>query len=236
MKRNGTSGQRRGRTARIAVGTAAGVAVASLGLFAAPAFAGNGPGPGDGTGTGTCDGTGIAAQSRDGSGSAFGYGRGGAAQSRAGGGLGLAGLEMGELTEEQKAELVYWVEEEKMAHDLYTAFAEQYDAGPFARVATSETRHMDAVRLLLDRYGLDDPTEGAAAGEFEDQDLAALYADLLAQGDDSYEDALAVGRTVETTDIEDLGELLSGLDAPDVEAVATKQVAASERHLAAFGG
>jgi len=235
MKRNGTAGRRRGTTARLAVGTAAGVAVASLGLFAAPAFAGNGAGPGDGTGTGTCDGTGVGAQSRDGSGSAFGYGRGGA-QNRAGSGVGLAALEMGELTEEQKAELVYWVEEEKMAHDLYTAFADQYDAGPFARVAASETRHMDAVRLLLDRYGLDDPTEGAAAGAFEDEDLAALYADLLAQGDDSYADALAVGRTVEATDIEDLGELLDGLEAPDVEAVATKQVAASERHLAAFGG
>jgi len=235
MKRNGSAGRRTGRTARLAVGTAAGVAVASLGLFAAPAFAGNGVGPGDGTGTGTCDGTGIAAQSRDGSGSAFGYGRGGA-QSRAGGGVGIAALETGELTEGQKAELVYWVEEEKMAHDLYTAFADQYDAGPFARVAASETRHMDAVRVLLDRYGLDDPTEGAAAGEFEDEDLAARYADLLAQGDDSYADALAVGRTVETTDIEDLGELLDGLEAPDVEAVATKQVAASERHLAAFGG
>ena len=235
MKRNGRAGQSRGRTARVAIGTAAGVAVASLGLFVAPAFAGNGAGPGDGTGTGSCDGTGIAAQSRDGSGSAFGYGRGGA-QGRAGGGVGLAGLKMGELTEEQKAELVYWVEEEKVAHDLYAAFAEQYDAGPFARVAASETRHMDAVRLLLDRYGLEDPTEGAAAGEFENDELAALYDDLLAQGDDSYEDALAVGRTVETTDIEDLGELLDGLDAPDVEAVATKQVAASERHLSAFGG
>lgn len=236
MMRNGTAGRRRGMTtARLAVGTAAGVAVASLGLFAAPAFAGNGAGPGDGTGTGTCDGTGIAAQSRDGSGSAFGYGRGGA-QGRARGGVGIAGLEMGELTEEQKAELVFWVEEEKMAHDLYTAFAGQYDAGPFERVAASESRHMDAVRVLLDRYGLEDPTEGAAAGEFEDGDLAELYADLLAQGDDSYADALAVGRTVETTDIEDLGELLEGLEAPDVEAVATKQVAASERHLAAFGG
>lgn len=236
MKRNGTSGQRRGTTtARLAVGTAAGIAIASLGLFAAPAFAGNGMGPGDGTGTGTCDGTGIAAQSRDGSGSAFGYGRGGA-QGHAGGGVGLATLPSGELTADQKAELVYWVEEEKMAHDLYTAFAEQYDAGPFARVAASETRHMDAVRLLLEKYGLDDPTEGAAAGEFDDQDLAALYADLLARGDDSYADALAVGRTVETTDIDDLGELLSGLDAPDVAAVATRQVAASERHLAAFGG
>ncbi len=148
----------------------------------------------------------------------------------------LAAYPSGELTDAQEAELLYWAEEEKVAHDLYTAFAAQYETGPFERIAASEARHLDAVRTLLDRYGLEDPTAGAAAGEFEDDALAALYASLLDQGGTSYEDAMAAGRTVETTDVEDLTELLDGLQAPDVQVVAEKQITASERHLAAFGG
>jgi hypothetical protein len=227
----------RSSTTRVAVGTAAGVAIASLGLFAAPAFASNGVGSADGA----CDGTGIAVQ--DGSGLGYGSGQGnrrGAQGGQPGSGMSTAGhlaaYPTGDLTDEQKAELVYWVEEEKVAHDLYTAFAAQYETGPFERIATSETRHLDAVRTLLDRYGLEDPTDGAAVGAFENDDLAALYTGLLDQGDNSYADAMAVGREVETTDLKDLTVLLDGLEAPDVQVVAGRQVAASERHLAAFDG
>ena len=43
-------------------------------------------------------------------------------------------------------------EEEKLAHDLYTAFAARYDVRVFQRIAAAETRHLTVVRTLLDRY------------------------------------------------------------------------------------
>lgn len=190
---------------------AAGAAAIGLGLFAAPAFAGNGYGPGDGTGSGA---------------TASGRTTGTCTNLPA----------MGELTDAQKAALVFWVEEEKVAHDLYVAFDAAYDSGPFERIARSEARHMDAVRVLLERYGLEDPTEGAAAGEFESEELATMYEDLLEQGMASVEDALEVGQAVEIDDLEVLGEMADEVTAPDVLRVLDRQITASERHLTAFGG
>lgn len=205
---------------RTAFAAAGATAVLGLGLFAAPAFAGNGNGPGDGTGTGT--GTQAATDSPRG---------------QRGGGTGTCTLPpMGDLTEDQKADLAFWAEEEKMAHDLYVEFGQLYDSGPFERIARSESKHLDAVRMLLERYGLDDPTEGTDPGEFTDAHIAALYEDLLAQGTASLEGAMEAGQAVENDDLEVLGAMAEEVTAPDVSNVLSKQITASERHLAAFGG
>ena len=133
-------------------------------------------------------------------------------------------------------DLTTWVEEEKVALDLYTAFAAMYDARQFERIARSETSHQAAVRTLLAAYGLADPSLGSAPGEFDDPALQELYDTLLAQGSASVEDALAVGRAVELDDIDLLERTLDDVAADDVHQVLTQQLAASERHLAAFGG
>ncbi|WP_369029803.1 DUF2202 domain-containing protein [Streptomyces adonidis] len=140
----------------------------------------------------------------------------------------------GTLTVAQKATLVGMAEEEKLAHDLYTAFAEGHDARVFERIASAETRHLTAVRTLLDRYDVTDPTADKPAGEFTDPAVQATYDRLLKQGEGSLSAALAAGRTVETDDIAALTEAVSGLTAPDARQVYTNLLAASERHLAAF--
>lgn len=204
---------------RTAFAAAGATAVLGLGLFAAPAFAGNGPGNGNGPG----DGTGLAATDSQ--------------PGQRGGGTGTCSLPpMGDLTEDQKADLAFWAEEEKMAHDLYVEFGELYDSGPFERIARSESKHLDAVRMLLERYGIDDPTEGTDPGEFTDTHIAALYEDLLAQGAASLEGAMEAGQAVENDDLEVLGAMAEEVTAPDVSNVLSKQITASERHLAAFGG
>ncbi|QMV24995.1 DUF2202 domain-containing protein [Streptomyces sp. SCUT-3] len=125
-------------------------------------------------------------------------------------------------------------EEEKLAHDLYTAFAERYDARIFGNIAESESRHLEAVRTLMDRYGIDDPTGGRAAGDFADAETRATYDRLLARGEEGKEQALEAGRTVERTDIADLTAALEKLDAPDVAQVYGSLLEASRNHLAAF--
>jgi hypothetical protein len=138
------------------------------------------------------------------------------------------------------ADLLRWVEEEKLAHDLYLALADQYagtvTAGRFERIAASETQHRTAVQTLLATYGLDDPSAGAASGEFTDPELQALYDTLLAQGSTSVDEALAVGRAVESDDIDLLERTAAQVQADDVATVLTQQLAASRHHLAAFGG
>jgi hypothetical protein len=130
--------------------------------------------------------------------------------------------------------MVFMAEEEKMAGDLYEAFYEMYGVRVFTNIASSEDRHADAVRELLEAYDLNDPTVGMAAGEFTLPEVQAMYDDLLAQGSESVEAALAVGVTVEEVDIADLQEAVEGLQAPRAVAVYQNLLAGSENHLQAF--
>ncbi|WP_405930743.1 DUF2202 domain-containing protein [Streptomyces sp. NBC_00827] len=140
----------------------------------------------------------------------------------------------GTLSAAQKTTLARMAEEEKLAHDLYTVFAARYDARVFDRIATAETRHLYAVRTLLDRYDVTDPTAGKAAGDFTDATVQATYDRLLKQGTASVDGALKAGRAFETDDIAALTKARSGLDAPDVEQVYANLLAASRMHQAAF--
>jgi hypothetical protein len=140
----------------------------------------------------------------------------------------------GTLSAEQKGTLAAMAEEEKLAGDLYQAFAARYPDVVFDRIAAAEDQHLDAVRTLLTRYGVADPTAGRAAGQFASATVQATYDRLLAQGSTGRAAAFAVGQQVERTDIADLDKALSGLTAADVTRVYQHLQAASRQHLVAF--
>src|SRR5512138_2479542 len=163
------------------------VAAGALGLgglaVATPALAGAGPfGPGPAS-TATADrGPGH------GMGSGYGMGSG----SGAGTCMGLAvTAEQGTLTDAQKATLASMAQEEKLAHDLYAAFAARYDAVVFDHIGAAETQHLSAVRTLLQRYGVTDPTANQPAGAFTDPAVQSTYDKLLTQGKANLKAALA---------------------------------------------
>jgi hypothetical protein len=147
-------------------------------------------------------------------------------------GSGLASR--GTLTAAQRTTLTGTAEEEKLAHDLYTAFAARYDARVFEHIAAAETGHLTGVRTLLDRYDVTDPTAGHRAGVFTDPAVQATYDRLLKQGQGGLDAALKVGRTVEADDIAALTEALPGLTAPDARQVYTHLLTSSERRQEAF--
>jgi hypothetical protein len=155
---------------------------------------------------------------------------------RDGGCLGIPGVvdPSGTLTEVQRTALAANAEEEKLAHDLYTAFADRYDLQIFDRIAAAETTHLDAVRTLMTRYGITDPTANQAPGHFTTPAVQATYDQLLAKGTSGQDAALEAGRTVETADISLLRQSLDGLTAPDVQRVYGHLVTASQHHLTAF--
>lgn len=227
--------------------------VTALALAASPVLAQPGPNNG-GSNSGTCPMTGSAplspggnATGNLGSGPAYGRGSGMNGSGMNGGGMmngsggGMRGPQaslapMGTLNASQQATLASMAEEEKLAHDVYVALAAKYPADyQFARIANSETMHQSALRTLLARYGLTDPTVGLAAGQFSTSAFQNLYGDLLGQAT-SAQTALGVGVTVEKLDIADLTSALNGLSAPDVTQVYTSLRNASQHHLAAFGG
>jgi hypothetical protein len=189
----------------------AGVGMLAAGvLIAGPVLAAE---PGDGYGPGSTSQNGR-----------YGPGRGGC----------LLDAPSGTLTATQRSTLQANAQEEKLAHDLYTEFAARYDDPVFDRIAASETRHLEAFRTLLARYGITDPTAGQAAGSFSDATVKATYDRLLAEGLTGERAALGVGRTVETTDIADLRTAAHGLTAPDVQRVYQQLLNASQQHLTAF--
>ena len=180
---------------------------------------------------GNCDGTGAGrgnGQGRNGQGTGM-QGRG------AGMGAGLTGVASGTVTAAQKTKLAAMAEEEKLAHDLYVAFGDKYGI-PFSRISNAETRHLTEVRIVLKRYAIADPTAEKAAGSFATASTQQLYNKLLAQGTASVDGARTAARIVESTDITDLKAAATGVTAPDVTQVYKNLLAASERHLVAFGG
>jgi len=182
---------------------------------------GAGPGYGRGNGQGR-NGQGAGMQSRD-------------AGMGAGMGADLTGVPSGTLTATQKTKLAAMAEEEKLAHDLYVVFGDKYGT-PFSRITNAETRHLTEVRIVLKRYAITDPTAGKAAGTFTTASTQQLYNKLLAQGTASVDGANTAARTVESTDITDLKAAATGVTAPDVTQVYKNLLAASQRHLVAFGG
>lgn len=145
----------------------------------------------------------------------------------------LAEAEQGTLTDAQKQELRAQAEHEKLARDTYVAYFESTGDYRFERIAASEDQHLEAIRMLLDRYDLTDPTAGLDEGEFTSDAVEGTYREYLAEGGD-LESALEVAQGIEKDDIADLEKATDGLDAPDVEQVYEHQIRASEHHLAAF--
>jgi hypothetical protein len=64
------------------------------------------------------------------------------------------------LTTEEKNDLLFMREEEKLARDVYLTLHDIWGTPVFANIATSEQQHMDAILKLLNTYKLPDPTVG----------------------------------------------------------------------------
>ena len=139
-----------------------------------------------------------------------------------------------ELTEDEITGLQYMREEEKLARDVYRVLASRWQLSTFTKIANSEQTHMDALKSLLDRYGLRDPAADMAAGEFQDASLQKLYEQLITQGSRSMADALKVGASIEELDIVDLQKQTALTSHADIQRVYQNLEKGSRNHLRAF--
>lgn len=138
------------------------------------------------------------------------------------------------LSENEAASLMYMREEEKLAHDVYVTLYQQWGLPLFNNIANSEATHTSALEVLLDRYGIADPTAGNGVGEFTDPTLQKLYDQLVAQGSQSLVDALKAGAVIEEIDILDLQTRLAQTANADIELVYGNLLKGSRNHLRAF--
>jgi len=146
--------------------------------------------------------------------------------------LALAGQPSGDLTASEKEGLLYMAEEEKLAGDVYQALNAKWNLRVFDNIGKAERTHEAAVKTLLTRYSLPDPTKGA--GVFSNKTLQALYDDLVNRGSASPKDALQVGAAIEEIDILDLEVRMAQTDRQDILLVYANLEKGSENHLRAF--
>lgn len=139
----------------------------------------------------------------------------------------------GTVSAEAAAEITWMREEERLARDLYQAFADKYGATVFVRIAAAEQHHFDTMGTLISGYGLQDPSAGLAAGTYADPALQKMWDDLSAQGSTSLADAYAVGVAVEKADVADLDEAIAITD-DTVDAYMNHLRTATQQHLATF--
>ncbi len=146
----------------------------------------------------------------------------------------IADAEGGPLTEQERVDLLWMREEEKLARDLYAQLYRAWNLPIFNNISRSEQQHMDSLKLLLDEYGLEDPAGADQPGYFDNPELQKLYEELLSQGRESLTAALQVGAAVEDLDIKDLQEAVTASDNDDLRIVYQNLMKGSRNHLRSF--
>lgn len=88
----------------------------------------------------------------------------------------------GVLSDDEAATLAWMREEEKLARDTYITLYERWETRVFNNISRAEQAHMDAMLVMLNTYGIDDPISNDTVGTFNDPVLADLYGKLVADG------------------------------------------------------
>lgn len=138
------------------------------------------------------------------------------------------------LTEPEISDLSFMREEEKLAHDVYVYLYDRWELNVFQNIAGSEQTHANTILALLNQYGIPDPAEGLAAGQFNNPDLQELYNQLVQQGSMSLADAIKVGAAIEEIDILDLREAITYTNQADILLAYENLLQGSYNHLRAF--
>lgn len=144
-----------------------------------------------------------------------------------------------ELSEDERAGLLFMREEEELARDLYSDIYAATDSRlqTFSNISNNaETDHAEAIRVLLEKYSLADPSTGQH-NTYTDPELQALYHQLFsaAIGSDDLA-AYQVGALVEETDIRDINEHKShvAVNHNDIISTYDNLLCGSRNHLRAF--
>ena len=140
------------------------------------------------------------------------------------------GIATADATAEQ---LVYLIEEEKLAHDVYSKMFELWGSKVFGNILNSEASHQSQVLTVMATRDIADP-RSSQEGVFKNADLQKLYDELIAKGLKSAVDAYEVGVAIEVLDIDDLTKMLATAKDADVIAMMENLRRGSENHLRAF--
>jgi hypothetical protein len=136
------------------------------------------------------------------------------------------------ITAEDKAALLFMLEEEKLARDTYSYLNNVWSINQFANIKDSEQTHMDAIENLLKKYSISYTI--LPVGEFEDKALQDYYNQFKLDGAVSKSNAFQIGATIEDLDIVDLQEYIEATKNTSLIAVFENLECGSRNHLRSF--
>jgi hypothetical protein len=137
------------------------------------------------------------------------------------------------LNEQEKKDLIYLREEEKLAKDVYLYAYSKYQNDIFLNIAKSEEKHIAAVLKLYDKFGIYD-NANQQSGLYNNQELQIIYTTLIEKIDISLIEALKVGATIEDLDIKDINDLISHTSNTNLLKVYGNLVCGSRNHIRSF--
>ena len=163
-----------------------------------------------------------------------GRGQNGQGQNGRGQGGNGRGQSNAAVTAQERNQLILMREEEKLARDVYIALNKKWGATIFANISRAESKHMQSVAGLLNRYRIPDPVVSNTPGSFTNPRFQQLYQSLVNEGTTSEVEALKVGLKVEEMDIADLRVAIQSTNKNDIKQVLQHLEQASRNHLRAF--
>ena len=109
----------------------------------------------------------------------------------------------------EQTHLAFMREEEKLARDVYIKLGDMYPEHPiFGKIDDSEQQHTDAVKAMLQKYGLQDPSTNDNVGVYTGEDYGwyfnEKFEELVARASISELEALYVGAFIEELDMIDI--------------------------------
>jgi hypothetical protein len=139
------------------------------------------------------------------------------------------------LSQDEIDDILFMREEEKLARDSYFLLGDEYGLTIFSNISESEQSHMDAMKKLIDKYGLTDPVgEEDIIGGYQDLYLVKLLVFLMDWGFQSELDALYVGGAIEETDILDIQHAIERASHSDIIETYESLLCGSRNHLRSF--
>lgn len=136
------------------------------------------------------------------------------------------------IPKNDQVSLLFMLEEEKLAHDVYTLLYEKWETKQFGNIKESEKMHVEKMKNLLEQNKI--PYKVLPVGKFNNPNLQKLYNDLITKGNISEIEALKVGATIEDVDIYDLKRLKKETKNQEIITVYELLECGSRNHLRAF--
>ena len=157
----------------------------------------------------------------------------------------------------EQTHLAFMREEEKLARDVYMELGAMYpEHAIFGKIDDSEQKHTDAVKAMIEKYGLEDPNTNDNIGVYTGEEYGWYFTekfDLLVERASTSElEALYVGAFIEELDMMDINqcpqvivEMENGIndisecgkiytDNSDVDNLYTSLLDGSDSHLEAY--